>query len=516
MFERLKNWLAPEAKPIPKPLGFFSTDAQLFNADGFDLQATLRKSIQVDPKKFRAVAQDGTVAALDASIQEVKYLNSGENGLIPNVQLDWYASQGFIGYQVAAIIAQHWLVDKACSMPAKDAVRHGYDVTINDGTDVDPKVIDFIRQRDKDFKILKNCTEFVHMGRVFGIRVALYRVESNDKDYYLKPFNPDGIKPGSYKGITQIDPYWITPELDISAAADPSAPDFYEPTWWRINGKRVHRTHLAIFRNGYLADILKPTYLYGGVPVPQKVAERVYAAERTANEAPMLAMSKRMTVINVDMTQATANQVAFEQKMQVWSSFMNNYGVKVVGEAETIEQFDTSLTDLDAVIMTQYQIVAAAANVPATKLLGTTPKGFNSTGDYEESSYHEELESIQENDLNKLVDGHHIRLIRSEVAPKFGIKPFTTTTNWKPVNSPSAEELADLNAKKADTDMKLVQAGAVDGFDVRQRIIADPDSGYSGIPDIVDGGPGDRDAQQEAEAALEQPVTAKSKETKDQ
>ena len=71
--------------------------------------------------------------------------------------------------------------------------------------------------------------------------------------------------------------------------------------------------------------------------------------------------------------------------------------------------------------MTQYQLVAAAAGVPATKLLGTSPKGFNATGEFEESSYGEELESIQQHDLSPLVNRHHLLLIRSHVTKKFKI-----------------------------------------------------------------------------------------------
>jgi hypothetical protein len=185
--------------------------------------------------------------------------------------------------------------------------------------------------------------------------------------------------------------------------------------------------------------------------------------------------------------------------------------VKVVGLDDKIEQFDTSLAEVDSTIMTQYQLVAAASNVPATKLLGTTPKGFNATGEYEESSYHEYLESIQENELQELLEGHYLRMVRSCMVPEFSMKPFELEVAWKPVDSPTAEELSDLNLKKAQTDSALVAAGAIDGFDVRQRLINDPDSGYHGIEDIVDGGPGDREAQQEADAALEQPVTAKAK-----
>lgn len=421
----------------------------------------------------------------------------GLGGYIPETQFAWYCGQGFIGYQTAAIISQNWLVDKACSMPAKDASRNGYVLSVNDGSEVDTEVLDYIREQDKKFEISRNCVELIRLGRVFGVRVAMFEVDSPDPEYYAKPFNPDGVSPGSYKGISQIDPYWIAPELGADAAANPASKDFYEPTWWRIGGRRVHRTHLVIFRNGDLPDILKPAYLYGGIPVPQKIAERVYAAERTANEAPMLAMTKRLTVLKCDITQAVAEPDAFNARMTLWTQLMNNFGVKIIGESDEVQQFDTSLADLDAAIMTQFQLVAAAAGVPATKLLGTSPKGFNASGEYEEASYHEELESIQQHDLSPLVNRHHLLLIRSHVVKEFKIKPFNTEVAWKPVDSPTAAEQADINLKKAQTDTQLSQAGAIDGTDIRERLINDLDSGYNGIAPVVPNGPGDREYEQE-------------------
>ena len=148
-----------------------------------------------------------------------------------------------------------------------------------------------------------------------------------------------------------------------------------------------------------------------------------------------------------------------------------------------MQQFDTSLTDLDAVIMTQYQLVAAAANVPAVKLLGTSPKGFNTTGEFEEANYHEELESIQTHDLTPLIERHHLLLIRSEIAPKFNIAPFDTTVVWNSLDAMTAEEQAELNRKNAETGRILQESGAIDGADERQRIINDPDSGYTGLID---------------------------------
>ena len=409
-------------------------------------------------------------------------LRSDFNGLVPDQQLAWFVGQGFIGHQIAAYIAQNWLVAKACSMPGKDAVRNWFELTVNDGTEVALEIFAYINKMNKHFKLKANLKEFSNFNRVFGIRIAMPIVESDDPDFYTKPFNIDGVKAGSYKGISQIDPYWVAPEMGASAIGNPAAIDFYEPTWWRIDGKLVHRTHLVIIRYMEVADVLKPTYLFGGIPLPQLIAERVYAAEQTANEAPMLAMTKRMTTLTLDLDQAAANPETFESRMRVWTDFRDNYGVKIVGLKENLQQFDTGLADLDALIMTQYQLVASIAGVPATKLLGTSPKGFNATGEYEAEGYHEELETIQEHDLTPLVDRHLLLLMRSHVMPKFNLqKPIEFEVNWLPVSSLSADQQADINLKKSQTDQNYAAMGAIDGTDVRAKIVADKDSGYNGL-----------------------------------
>lgn len=424
-------------------------------------------------------------------------MDDGDNGVtaadmtigamnIPDSIGLWYSSQTFIGHQMAAMISQHWLVDKACGMVGRDAMRQGYDIASTTGASLSPDALGIIKQYDRKYKIRKNAEEFVRMGRIFGIRIALFRVDSADPEYYEKPFNLDGVTAGSYRGIVQVDPYWTAPELSGTAASNPSAPHFYEPTWWLIHGKRYHRSHLIIYRNGDLPDLLKPQYLYGGIPVPQLIMERVYAAERTANEAPQLAQSKRTSVWLTDMGRFAALGDTALSRMQDWSYYRDNFGVKMGDkEGDAFQQFDTSLADFDSVIMTQYQIVAAAARVPATKLLGTTPKGFNATGEYESRSYHEELESLQAHDLSDLIERHHALVMRSFVPKQDWVM---TEVIWRPLDSPTAQELAATNLAKAQTGAALIQSGAITSEDERRRIATDPDGGYHdlGLDDLGD------------------------------
>jgi phage-related protein (TIGR01555 family) len=477
-----------EKKERPRQI-FSTNDIELsFVQDQLDSAINRNFQNSINPELKSSMDSKSFKFAMD-NIQSIKSSFHG-NQVIPEQQMLWYANQTFIGYQLCAMLAQQWLISKCCLMPAEDAVRKGYEITVNDGTDINPEVIDAIRKYDCEYKLTKNLIEFIQFGRIFGIRIAMFKVESDDPEYYFKPFNSDGVIPGSYKGISQIDPYWVSPQLSPESAGDPSSIDFYEPTWWNIAGKLIHRTHLIIYRTEEVADILKPSYIYGGVPIPQKIYERVYAAERTANEAPMLALTKRTDVINIDLAQFLANEpanpasgIGAARRIQKWVADRDNYGIKLLGLEEKMQQFDTSLADLDAVIMTQYQLVSSASNVPATKLLGTSPKGFNATGEYEEANYHEMLESLQCHALDPLIERHHLLLMRSKISPEFNIQPFDVKVVWKPLDAMTAEELAALNKTKAETGQILSTTGAIDGNDERERIIADPMSNYTGIED---------------------------------
>ena len=484
----LKFWKKKEVEPVvssevddskaPMP-PIFSTHVV---AQREKLRRTIENAAPKMPEFSPTFAADSSSTALLASTKQAFSLSSNQ----ANEQLlSWYVSQGFIGYQSCALLSQQWLVSKACSMPGEDAIKKGYKLTVNDGEDVDPAIIKHLERKDKLWRTKEALKQFDANRRIFGIRIAVPIINSDDKDFYEKPFNIDGVKPGTYKGMSQVDPYWITPELDAAAVANPDSLFFYEPTYWRVSGKRMHRSHLIITRYKEVPDVLKPTYQYGGLPLTQLIYERIYAAERTANEAPLLAMSKRLTVLHADLDAAAADPARFGEVMAAWVGFRDNFGVNIVGEEEKIEQFDTNLGDLDATIMTQYQIVAAIAGVPATKLLETSPKGFNATGEHEISSYNDRLEGVQEYVFEPFLDRHYLLLAKSEIEPQFNIKVNIDVT-WEPLTSMSSKEMAEINEANSRTDKNLFDMGAIDGVDCRDRLIADENSGYSGMAPYED------------------------------
>lgn len=426
-------------------------------------------------------------AAMDESIGE-RFPIKGSWGGIPEAVGGWYAAQSFIGYQYCAMLAQHWLIDKACSMPAKDAIRQGYAVDCETPEGMEEKAAsklandaaNLIEKIDRRMSINRSMREFIQFGRVYGVRVALFVVESTDPDYYKLPFNIDGVGPGMYKGISQIDPQWIVPQLAESNINNPMGMGFYEPEFYMVREQMIHRSHLVVYIPYPVVDFLKATYQFGGVSVPQRIYERVYASERTANEAPTLAMTKRM---NTFQASDGADLDLVRENMAQAAELRDNHGILVHGAGEAWGTTETSLADFDALIMTQFQLDAAICEVPATKLLGTSPKGFGASGEYEESSYREFLEGIQQ-DVQPLLERHHQLVMKSEVAPKLGVEPMEVTMQWAALDSPTAAEFADIELKKAQTAQIYAALGAIDGMDIRKKLQADKDSDFFNLADI--------------------------------
>lgn len=440
------------------------------------------KNYAIDPAQLSKIAfpvqsvqrvDPGTGKAMDedcgAVLNNKPYRFSPGAAGVPLNIMGWFLSQGFIGYQMCSVMAQNWVINRACKIPAEDACRNGWRVS-----GIEDSRLKDIEALDKEWKMKRKVEEFIRFNRVFGIRIALFVVDSDDPLYYEKPFNIDGVQPGTYRGISQIDPVWCSGELESDDVSDPTSCNFYEPTFWRLGNRRVHRSHLVIIRYSEVPDLLKPTYNYGGLPLPQLIWERVYGAERGANEGPQLLLTKRMNVVKTDLETAQTDPDKFQDKVREVAEMRDNFGIWAIDMADEYTQHETALADVDAVIMTGYQLVAAVAEMPSTKLLGTSPKGFNPTGDFETGAYRETLASIQEHQGTPLLDRHYALAQKS----LFGeVADFEVT--WNPLDEPTEKEQADTNLVRAQEAQIWQSMGVVSQEQVEAKLRDDESAGWS-------------------------------------
>lgn len=209
--------------------------------------------------------------------------------------------------------------------------------------------------------------------------------------------------------------------------------------------------------------------------MPQLLYEQVYAAHKTAKEAPALAMTKRSYYID-GQPEALLFQRKERDEMTMLSWIKDNFGWIVKKSGQDIGQLDTSLADFDSVVMLSYQIVSAISGVIATRLLETSPKGWQSSGSYEDKQYSKLLKSIHKNDFTPILNLHYKLLAKS----KYNLdKDYTVC--FDDIDIPTAKEAAEIREINARTDSAYINAGVIAPEEVRQTLRENEKAGYSAL-----------------------------------
>ena len=434
------------------------------------------------PSDLKAVNKK-TGVAMDSAIKPAMYNNDLPEEMLP------FFTHTFIGWQACALLYENAYIKKACEIPARDAVavdyRLQYENKDNDGDsktddDEEQEILNRLKRKsDKEMLIKEKIRNADIFKKVYGQILVVPTFNVDMKKAMEKPYDPSKIKKGSYTGMTLVQPFWVTYEMSGDGIMNPQMAGFYEPEYYVINGKtRIHKSWIIKVITGVCPDILKPVYYYGGIPLTQQIYERVFCAEKTANEAPKLALTKRLLIADGNIENMAANPTEAYETLKMVLQVRDNMGLMIKNPGDQVQQIDTTLTDMDALIMTQFQLVAAIAEMPVTKLMKTQLKGLANSGDYEMKDYAQTLVEIQENVYNRILDRHYQILSMSEYGRDLGLQIV-----WNPIDTPSELELAQIESQQAQTDATYIGAGVIGAEEVRDGLRADEDSRYHNLAD---------------------------------
>lgn len=437
------------------------------------------------PRKIsdlKMVKNGKTVAMDSAGIKIPMYSNDLPEEMLP------FFTHTFIGWQACALLYENAYIKKACEIPARDAVAVDYKLQYENGDDdnnstdgkEEQEILNKLKKiSDKEMLIKDICRNADIFRKVYGQILVVPTFNVDMAKVMEKPYSPSKIKKGTYTGMTLIQPFWVTYQMSADGIMNPQMSGYYEPEYYVINGKqKIHKSWIVKLITGVCPDILKPVYYYGGIPLTQQIFERVFCAEKTANEAPKLALTKRLLIVDGNVNDMSANPEIAYNALQSVLEVRDNMGVMVKNPGDQVQQIDTSLTDMDALIMTQFQLVAAIAEMPVTKLMKTQLKGLSNSGDYEMKDYAQSLVEIQENVFNRILERHYQILSMSEYGEDKGIIPV-----WNKIDTPTELEQAQIETQQAQTDSTYIASGVVSAEEVRSGLRANEDSRFHNLSD---------------------------------
>ena len=297
---------------------------------------------------------------------------------------------------------------------------------------------------------------------------------------------------GCLRGIRTIEPVWCYPTN--YNASNPLSPSWYDPQVWYVMGAEIHKTRLIPFVGRPVADILKPAYVFGGMPMTQMAQPYVDIWLRTRESVAELIHAFSVMVLATKLSTTTMPGGAgggggdVIARMMMANMLRDNQGMQIIDkETEDFKNISAPISGLDALQAQAQEHMFSIGRIPAVKWTGIQPMGLNATSEGELRAFNDTIHGQQEHlfrpGLTTLLDIAQISL--------WGARDPDITYDFEPLHELTEKERSEVKRLDAETDQIRIDSGIVSTEEVRSKLVADPDSGFHGldpddVPDLIE------------------------------
>lgn len=386
----------------------------------------------------------------------------------------------FVGYPFLASLQQNGLVQAVVSTLTDELGRKWVDL---EGAAA-PQIDDAL----KKFKVRERISAAVSTSGYQGGALLYIDLGPQKQGELEKPLVLDSAKipPGSLRGFKLVEPYFTSPTG--YQTVNPLADNFFEPTHWFVGGQAVHASrfiHFAWNTPGYL---LRPSYNFFGIPLPQVLLPYLKNFERARDAGAELVENFSLLGLKTKMEQllmpgssngeSSSGLSTLIERMRTFLSLKKNKGMVAIDKnEEEFFQLNTPLNGVEGLVAQQLELVAMIPGEPITKLFGFSPRGFNATGEHEENNFYDRLKTIRTRLVVEQFSTARTVVELSEFGRTYG----DVTEKWQEYKDPNQLEEAQIGLAEAQRDAIYLQNSVVNPREVRTRLSDDPASGFTGI-----------------------------------
>lgn len=462
-------------------------------------------------KAEEAIKKQSTIEAIKANTAIAQIKNESERKLVEDSYDNWFTNAGiynfsqavhsrFMGYAFLSYLSQDAMINNGVTVMSDELTRKWGEV-INPTQEADDANISVLNDLISELNTKHRFREAAIATGFFG--GCLMYIDIRDEngmppdDAELEtPLYIDGkdelnkskLLNKKIVGLKVIEPINISPAEYNST--DPKAQDFYQPQHFFVLGQKIHRSRFLYFADILPPMILKPVYMFFGIPLAQLAFE--YVQDFYTNKQAISKIIKKfsLTAFKTDtqkLLQGENGACGVEDRVATLAKYRDNDSVLILDiNEEELEQINTPLTGLKEIWYANLELIPMIFKTPAPKLLQIAPStgnALNSSGEFEMRSFYDSVNTKQ----NTLFGEPMQRLINILCHTK-GIDPKGYAFNWVSLYEMSEKEIAELNKSAAETDRTLWEIGAINNQDVAKRLSKDEKSGHNGIeiPEVID------------------------------
>jgi len=353
--------------------------------------------------------------------------------------------------QIEAMYRGDWLARKIIDLPVTDMLRPWR------CWQAEKEQITIIEDAEERHDIRGKIDKALKWARLYGGSAIVIGADVADP---MKPLRPDAVKAGGLKYLTVVHRRMINPgERNL----DPTSPLYGEPIHYTLSSQttgevQIHPTRVIRFIGAARPDIDVNAYGWGD-SLLQVSYSAIHAAALAATGVAELVHEAKVDVVKMEgiskYLATTDGTALLTRRFQASAMLKSINNTLLLDKEDEWDRKQTNFSNLPEVMMAFLQIVSGAADIPVTRLLGTSAKGLNATGEGDQTNYYDMLDGQRRTDLRpklKILDDLLWRDATGGPAPK------EVTFTFNPLWQMSEKEKAAIDKTRAETDQIYINA----------------------------------------------------------
>ena len=365
---------------------------------------------------------------------------------------------------LTATYRESWLAMRIVDMPSEDMTRGWYKLT----TSMEDEDLRALRRLEARHSVRREITNAVRWARLYGGAVAVIVVRGDGQNLSA-PLDPGALMPGCFQGLLVLDrTQGVSPSAEL--VSDLDDPDFGDPEYYDVDLEMGNVRHVRIHHSRVLKFIGRE------LPRMETVAEGYWGAselehvwdelqKRSVTSANIAQLLFQANIITLKMSDfgAVLMDGTPEQKQNLLSAMerenrlRTSFGVQLLSQDDQLETHSYSFGGLSDIYEAFMMDMAGAAEIPATKLFGRSPQGFNASGESDLKNYAEMISGLQERMLRPALE----KLLPVMAVSCWGFCPDDLDIVFEPIISPTPAERADLVDRLSSSVISAFQAGLI-------------------------------------------------------
>lgn len=346
-----------------------------------------------------------------------------------------------------------WMLQKGCSTVPKDALKNWIDI------DGEEKDVDKLNNELKRLKFKEKLTNASIQSRIFGGAVVLINFKDSGKA------NEAVDKP------TRIESLEVVAKPDVVGTKiqeDPFSPNYGSVSMYSINGKEVHPSRVLHFEASPIDMRHRADQDGFSCALSHKMREEIKSFGLANDGIQDILVDYSTKVLSIEglMAQLTNNKSGLSERLQLLNEMMSLDGLMVITEKEELKKIQHQLSGIDQLLNFIMDTASACFDMPRKKLF-SQQLGTLAGAESSEKDYNTTLEQFQTQ-----IFENHIQTILDHVNSITNKSDMPVEWSFNPVVLPTAQELAEIQTKTAQTVKALYDSQLLTEEEARKPFLA--------------------------------------------